>query len=98
MTGTELKIVTPGATEVLGPEVERAPTLHTNARTDDELLQVFLKTHRDGSAHTVRAYDRIGRRFIEALRAAGTDLRRAKLDDVQAALEVMRTRADGDAR
>jgi hypothetical protein len=33
MTGTELKIVTPAAeTEILGPEVDRLPTLHTNAR------------------------------------------------------------------
>lgn len=95
MTGTELQILNPGTPEVLGPEVELAPTLHTNARTDDELLEVFLKLHRDGSAHTVRAYDRIGRCFIETLRAAGTDLRRAKLDDVQTALEAMRVKADG---
>ena len=94
MTGTELQILTPGTPEVLGPEVELAPMLHTNARTDDELLQVFLKVHRDGSAHTVRAYDRIGRRFIETLHAAGADLRRAKLDDVQAALEVMRVKEE----
>ena len=33
MTGTELKIVTPAETEVLGPEVDRLATLHTNART-----------------------------------------------------------------
>jgi hypothetical protein len=33
MTGTELKIITPAATEVLGPEVDRLATLHTNART-----------------------------------------------------------------
>ena len=32
MTGTELKIVTPAETEILGPEVDRLPTLHTNAR------------------------------------------------------------------
>ena len=34
MTGTELKIITPAATEVLGPEVDRLATLHTNARTN----------------------------------------------------------------
>jgi hypothetical protein len=28
------KIVLPAQTEVLGPEVDRLPTLHTNARTD----------------------------------------------------------------
>ncbi len=37
--GTELKIITPAATEVLGPEVDRLATLHTNARTDTELLK-----------------------------------------------------------
>ena len=95
MTGTELKIVTPGAVEVLGPEVDRAPMLHTNARTDGELLKVWLKSHRDGSPHTVRAYDRIGRRFIEALRAADSDLRSATLDDVLAAVDVMRVKRDG---
>jgi hypothetical protein len=40
MTGTELEIITPAATEVLGPEVHRLATLHTNAKTDDELLKV----------------------------------------------------------
>ena len=60
MTGTELKIVTPAETEILGPEVDRLPTLHTNARTDRELLEVWLKSNRDGSAHTVRVYARVG--------------------------------------
>ena len=58
MIGTELKIVTPAETEILGPEVDRLPTLHTNARTDRELLEVWLKSHRDGSAHTVRGSTR----------------------------------------
>ena len=48
-------------------------------------------------AHTLRAYGRIGSRFLEALAAAGTNLRRATVDDVQGALEAMRTRADGSA-
>jgi hypothetical protein len=76
MTGTELKIVLPAETEVLGPEVDRLPTLHTNARTDADLLTVWLKSHADGSAHTQRAYQRVGARFLEALHAAGADLRR----------------------
>ena len=71
MTGTELKIVLPAETEVLGPEVDRLPTLHTNARTDADLLMVWLKSHADGSAHTRRAYQRVGARFLEALHAAG---------------------------
>jgi site-specific recombinase XerD len=95
MTGTELKIITPAATEVLGPEVDRLATLHTNAKTDDELLKVWLKSHQDGSEHTVRVYRRIGERFLSALRAVGSDLRRATVEDVQKALEAMRSKADG---
>jgi integrase len=94
MTGTELKIITPAATEVLGPEVDRLATLHTNARTDTELLKVWLKSHQDGSAHTIRVYKRVGERFSGALAAAGSDLRRATVEDVQAALGAMRTKQD----
>lgn len=54
-----------------------------------------LKSHADGSAHTRRAYDRIGHRFVAALAAAGSDLRRGTIDDVQAAIEGMRLRPDG---
>src|SRR5215831_11013132 len=97
MTGTDLKIVTPAATEILGPEVDRLATLHTNARTDRELLAVWIKSHADGSPHTVRAYERIGDRFLRALAAAGGDLRRATVEDVQTALEAMRTKEDGSA-
>ena len=92
MTGTELKIVTPAETEVLGPEVDRLATLHTNARTDTELLTVWLKSHADGSAHTRRAYQGVGARFLEALHAAGGDLRRATVEHVQGAIEAMRRR------
>jgi len=95
MTGTELKIVLPAETEVLGPEVDRLPTLHTNARSDADLLTVWLKSHADGSAHTQRAYQRVGGRFLDALHAAGADLLRATVEDVQAALEAMRSKADG---
>jgi hypothetical protein len=70
-------------------------TLHTNARTDADLLTVWLKSHADGSAHTRRTYQRVGARFLDALLAAGADLRRATVEDVQAALEVMRSKADG---
>ena len=71
MTGTELKIVTPAETEILGPEVDRLPILHTNVKTDRELLEVWLKSHRDGSAHTVRVYARVGERFVAALGDGG---------------------------
>jgi Phage integrase, N-terminal SAM-like domain len=97
MIGTELNIVTPAATEVLGPDVHRLATLHTNARTDDELLQVWIKHHADGSAHTRRLYERIGGRFLAALAAAGGSLRRATVEDVQAALDAMRVKDDGSS-
>ncbi len=56
---------------------------------------VWLKSHADGSRHTLRAYERIGRRFRKALAAAGLNLKRATVEDVQTALEAMRTKADG---
>src|SRR5262245_1620863 len=95
MIGTELKIISPAETEVLGPEVDRLATLHTNARTDTELLEVWLKSHRDGSLHTVRVYRRVGERFLGELAAAGAGLRKATVEDVQAALEAMRVKDDG---
>jgi hypothetical protein len=49
VTGTELEIVIPAATEILGPEVDRLATLHTNARTDRELLAVYSAVGAHGS-------------------------------------------------
>lgn len=95
MTGTELEIIPPAHTEITGSTAERLPEVHTNASTDLDLLAVWLKAHADGSTHTRRAYERIGRRFLEALAAAGTNLKRATVEDVQGALEAMRTKADG---
>jgi hypothetical protein len=49
----------PVETEVPGPEVpqvERLATLGTNARGDANLLKAWLKSHQDGSPHTVRLY------------------------------------------
>jgi hypothetical protein len=88
----------PAQAEIAGSTAERLPEVHTNATTDFDLLAVWLKSHAGGSPHTLRAYKRIGSRFLEALAAAGTNLRSAKVDDVQGALEAMRTRADGSAR
>lgn len=87
MTGTDLEIIAPATQEIAGSTAERLPSMHTSARTDRELVAVWLKSHADGSEHTRRAYARIGERFIAAL---GCDLRRATIDDVQAALEAMR--------
>ena len=95
MTGTDLQIITPGERDILGADIDRAPMLHTTARSDTEMLAVWLKSHHDGSAHTLRAYARVGRRFVEALAARNTDLRHATVEDVQDALQTMRVKADG---
>ena len=68
--------------------------IHTTANTDRELLAVWLKSHSGGSRHTLRAYQRIGSRFLAAL---GVSLHHAKLEDVQEALEAMTTKEDGSA-
>jgi len=78
--GTELEIIPPARSEIAGADAERLPTLHTTAKSDADLIVVWLKSHADGSPHTIRAYERIGRRFVEALHAAGTDVRRASID------------------
>ena len=69
--------------------------LRSTPTLDLDLLAVWLKSHADGSRHTLRAYERIGRRFVEALGAAGTNLKRATVEDVQNELEAMRTKGDG---
>ena len=76
----------------MGADAERLPTLHTTAKSDADLVAVWIKSHADSSPHTRRAYERIGRRFVDAFHAAGTDLRHATVDHVQAALEAMRSR------
>jgi hypothetical protein len=58
---------------------ERRPDVYTDATTDLDLLAVWLKSHADGSRHTLRAYQRIGRRFLEALAAGGSNLKRARV-------------------
>jgi integrase/recombinase XerD len=95
MTGTDLQIIRPKRVEIAGSDAERLPTLHTTARKDNELVAVWLKSHTDSSRHTLRAYERIGHRFIAAIEAAGTDLQHATIDDVQSALEAMRVKIDG---
>jgi integrase/recombinase XerD len=95
MTGTELQIIPPATLAIAGSTAERRPEVHTNASTDHDLLAVWLKSHADGSPHTLRAYQRIGHRFVDALAAAGTHLKSATVEDVQTALEAMRTKADG---
>ena len=67
------------------PEVDRLATLHTNARTDRELLAAWTKSQADRSPHTVRAYQRIGERLLAALSNAGVGLTQATVEDVQTA-------------
>lgn len=95
MTGTDLQIIKPRRTEISGGDAERLPTLHTTAKKDNELIAVWLKSHADSSRHTLRAYERIGHRFIAAIETANTDLRHATIDDVQSALEAIRVKVDG---
>lgn len=94
MTSTRLE----NASGVLtAPGSGRLVALHTSARNDVELLNVWLKSHADGSPHTVRAYRRVGQRFLAALVAAGVDLRSATVEDVQTALEALRAKPGGSA-
>jgi hypothetical protein len=44
-----------------------------------------MKSHADGSPHTIRLYRRVVERFLGALAAAGGNLRQATVKDVQAA-------------
>ena len=74
--GTDLEVLPPASPVIAGSDAERLPSLHTNASSDHELLAVWLRSHADGSPHTRRAYERIGRRFVDALAATGADLRR----------------------
>ena len=92
-TGTDLEVIDDDAAD--GSITLR--TVRTNATSDRDLLAVWLKSHADGSPHTVTAYDRVGHRFLEALRAAGSDLRHATIDHVQEAIEAMRVNSDGTA-
>ena len=92
-TGTDLEVIDDDAAD--GSITLR--TVRTNATSDRDLLAVWLKSHADGSPHTVTAYDRVGHRFLEALRAARSDLRHATIDHVQEAIEAMRVNSDGTA-
>jgi hypothetical protein len=58
------------------------------------LLAVWLKSHADGSPHSIRVYKRVGDRLLSALAASGSNLRQATVEDVQAALEALRTKED----
>ena len=82
MTGTDLTIITPAARTCSAPASIARRRLRTNASTDHELL-VLAEIAQDGSAHTLRAYNRAGRRFLAPLMARAC----APVEDVQRALE-----------
>jgi integrase/recombinase XerD len=73
----------------------RLAGLGTNARDDKELMAIWLKTHADGSAHTITLYTRLGERFLAALVIAGVSMRTATLEDVLTAIDALRTKPDG---
>lgn len=93
--GTQLQIIEPERAEIIGGDAELRPRLRTNAHNDARLLVVWLRSHRDGSKHTRRAYRRIGRRFVSAIHKSGTCLRQTTIEDIQRALEAIRVKADG---
>jgi site-specific recombinase XerD len=82
--------------EVLGPApaIERLASFGTNARDDNEMMEFWLHSHRDGSAHTQKLYRRIGERFLASLVIAGVSMRTAKLEDVQRAIDSLRTKLE----
>src|SRR3977135_1578614 len=63
----------------------------TSATTDQGLLDTWLAQH-DGSPHTRRAYERIGRRFLAVL---NVPLRSATLEDMRGAFSAISVREDG---
>jgi hypothetical protein len=72
--GTDL-VIAPATTEIIGGAIDLLPRLRTNAKTDRELLRIWLKAHADNSASTHRLYTMIGERFLAGLKAAGRRVR-----------------------
>jgi len=75
--------------------ISKSTPPHTNARTDVDLVAVWVATQAARSEHTRRAYSRIGHRFLSALSIGGVDLRSAGVEDVHAAVLRLRTTDDG---
>jgi integrase/recombinase XerD len=94
MAETEPAAVTPA---FAGSAVALLAIPQTKAKTDRDLLEVWLKTHVDGSDHTARLYRRVGERFLAALHSDGVDLRSTTVEHVQTALEGLRIKADGSS-
>lgn len=81
-------------TKCSGPTSTGWPPYTRTPRATQCWRKCGSKSHPDGSAHTRRAYARVGSRFIVALHAAGSGARRP-LRMLQAELEAMRTTDDG---
>ena len=95
MIATDLQIEVPDRSEIAGADAVRLPTIRTTADSDLDLVEVWLKSHADGSGHTLRAYRRIGTAFVKALERTGGDLRRTTIDHVLTAVEELRIKRDG---
>ena len=65
---------------------------HTRAESTGDIVTLWLQSYADSSPHTQRLYARIATTFIAAL---GVPLRAATVDDIQAALAVLRVARDG---
>ena len=74
------ELILSAATEILAPRSTGWPPSTPMRGTDHELLAVLIKSRADGSPHTIRVYQRVGERFLNALVAAGSDLRRATVE------------------
>lgn len=71
---------------------------YTSARTDDELIAVWLSTYATSSPHTLALYERVARRFVAALRFSGVTIASAGMDQVQEAIDTLKaTEAGGPA-
>ena len=91
MTGTELEIIPPERSQIAGSDAERQPSLQTTARTDLELLAVWLKSHVDGSDCGPMG----GSAAASSMPSRSPASICATLDDVQTALETIRVKLDG---
>ena len=94
MTGTELEIIPPERSRSPAPTPSGQPSLQTTAANADlELLAVWLKSHVDGSDHTVPGLwaDRPPLPRCPQSCRRRSAARHASID-VQAALETIRTK------
>src|SRR5206468_381698 len=88
--------LTPVESEALAAVADLQPELRTNARSDQDLVEVWLKSNGGNSPHTRRAYQRIGSRFIGGLAERGSSLRKATIEDIAGTLDAMQVTDQGN--